>query len=311
MLTPLQKKQLEKVYYTISHPASYGSPQRLKAAFPKITLKDIKIWLEGQTAYTRHRYRKLKFKTNQVYAASINDCYQADLLDLPKLKKFNNNIRFILVVIDVLSRFAWAIPLKNKTTLEIIKAFKQIFKTNIPLKIVSDQGREFDSKAFRAFLKPYNVKLYFAVSQNKASLAERLIRTIKDTIYRIITNTGNKKYINHLQSIMSAYNSRIHSTTGVAPKDVTVENESLIWNKLYGQDEPRKKNELLKKGDYVRLAIATEAFRKIYTGTFTPEIFIIDRVIKRNPTVYKVRDMNGEIITGSFYASELQKVTLP
>lgn len=311
-LTASLKRKLSKVYYDIKNPAGYGSARRLKRAFPSVSLSVINQWLQSQPTYTRHRYRRLRYKTNKIYAIGINDSWQADLLDLPALKKFNNNYRYVLVVIDVLSRYLFAVPIKNKTTGEIIKAFREIFKSRVPLKIFSDRGREFNSRAFKKFLKSRGVNIYFSSSQFKASLAERVIRTIKEQIYRVITRTGNKNYLKYLPSIISAYNNRIHSTIGVAPAKVNVWNESAVWDRLYGHSQgKREKNLPLTVGDKVRLAIAEEAFRKTYKGTFTEEIFVVDQVIRREPPVYRIKDLKGELIEGTFYANELQKVIEP
>ena len=59
--------------------------------------------------------------------SGIDDQYDMDLADVNSLSKHNNNIKFLLVVIDIFSRFLWVEPLKNKTGKEVVNGLKKIF----------------------------------------------------------------------------------------------------------------------------------------------------------------------------------------
>ena len=91
---------LEKAYYDLDEPTSYGSVDRL-AKSAGTSKEKTREWLESQDAYTLHRPVKRKFRRRRVYAKHVNDVIQADLLDLQSLAKFNDGYRFVLVLIDV------------------------------------------------------------------------------------------------------------------------------------------------------------------------------------------------------------------
>ena len=59
----------------------------------------------------------------------IDQQWQMDLADMQSMQKFNNGYRYLLVCIDVFSKYAWVIPLKNKTGLSLVKAFKVILSS--------------------------------------------------------------------------------------------------------------------------------------------------------------------------------------
>ncbi|KAG8229765.1 hypothetical protein J437_LFUL005846 [Ladona fulva] len=99
----------------------------------------IKEWLNFQDAHTLHRPIRKKFKRNVYMVDYIDETWQCDLNDMQSLKKYNGGYMYILTVIDLFSKYAWAIPLKNKSADEIIKALQSIFKQRKPLKIQSDK----------------------------------------------------------------------------------------------------------------------------------------------------------------------------
>ncbi|RWS18901.1 hypothetical protein B4U80_01919, partial [Leptotrombidium deliense] len=120
-----------------------------KKKIPRITVKIVKDFLSKQEAYTLNRDRKLRFLRNPIRVYKVDQQWQADLIDMQKESKFNYGYRYILVVIDILSRFAFAIPLKNKTSSELIIAFSEIFSKRKPKIIQMDLGKEFYNKALQ------------------------------------------------------------------------------------------------------------------------------------------------------------------
>lgn len=120
----------------------------------KIPKKHILNWLRSQDSYTLHTPIKKKFKRNHVFTTGIDHIWQADLCDVSNLSSFNNNFNYLLTCIDVFSKYAWAVPLKNKTALSIIKGFEKIFKSSKrkPDKLQTDEGKEFFNKSFKIFL---------------------------------------------------------------------------------------------------------------------------------------------------------------
>ena len=150
-------KELKKLYYDPDSAACYGGVTALyreaKKHFPKIKLETIETFLAKQNTYTLHKPVRRRFPRNKIVTAGLDVDWQADLADLQSLKKYNNNYCYILVVVDVLSRYLWAEPLKRKTPPEVMEAFKKIIKSSgrTPWRLCTDRGTEFKG-AFGQFL---------------------------------------------------------------------------------------------------------------------------------------------------------------
>ena len=119
----------------------------------------------------------------------IDEQWQIDLVDMSKLSKANKGFKYLMVVIDVFSKYAWLEPLKTKTGIEITKALKKIFDKNkrSPLVIQTDKGTEFLNSHVRTLLKSRKIKLFTTFSERKASVVERLNRTLKSRMWRYFT----------------------------------------------------------------------------------------------------------------------------
>lgn len=140
---------LHKIYYDPSNPASFSSIKKLYNAarlLGDFSLQEIKNWLKSQSAYTLHKQRRVNFIRNSVIAENVDEQYQADIVDMQQFSKSNKGYKYILTVIDILSKYAFALPLKSKGSHDVKNAFKEIFKYRKPLKIQTDKGKEFLNK---------------------------------------------------------------------------------------------------------------------------------------------------------------------
>ena len=100
-------------------------------------------------------------------------------MDVHKYAKQNRNMNFILVVVDLFSKFAWAIGIKQKTATATADALSEIFKHAKPTKIWSDSGSEFKNKKVDSLLKANKIQLYSTFNDLKCVIAERFIRTLR------------------------------------------------------------------------------------------------------------------------------------
>ena len=120
------------------------------------------------------------------------------------------------------------------------------------------------------------------------------------------------RYVDVLQDLVKSYNHNYHSSIKMAPMQVTLENTPQVFQNLYGttpiRDPKSKMN--FKAGDTVRISKVRGVFDKKYEQSFTDEVFTVSESIQRYPPVYKLKDYDGEIIEGSFYEAELQKVKM-
>lgn len=280
-------------YYNLDNPTAYGGVKGYS-----------KTWLAEQPTYTLHKPPRYKFKRNKFFSKGINDFWQADLADMSKLAKYNSGYKYLLFVIDVFSKFLWVFPLKSKKPEGVLEAFKIIGK--LPNLLMTDKGTEFQNAKATDYFK--HIKYYTSNSPDtKASVAERVIRTIKTKLYRYFTHQGTYRYIDVLQKFVKGYNESVHRSIGMAPSSVTTADEIRIRNKLYKKRNVGKKPKY-KVGDKVRTVKARGIFEKGYLPKWSEEIFEISEVLKRNPIVYKIIDFHGEKIVGVYYESELQKV---
>ena len=103
------------------------------------------------------------------------------------LSKFSKGFRFLLCVIDVFSKYAWVIPLKDKIGISIVNAFQIILKEfkRKPNKIRVDRGSEFYTISFKQWLKNNDIEMYSANNEGKSVVAERFIKTLKNKIYKL------------------------------------------------------------------------------------------------------------------------------
>ena len=216
-------KKYKRVYYDPSHPASFGGVDRLWRSVGG-SKKDVEEWLQTQDTYTLHKQARKKYKRNRIEVAGLDDQWSADLVDVRGLAKYNNQYTFLLTCIDVLSKYAWVVPLKDKSSASVIKAFKSIFKSRKPRKIRTDRGKEFVNQSFQRFLKANDVQYLMAINDPKASVVERFNRSLRARMWRYFTAKDTDKYIHVLQKIVEAYNATKHSAHGYAPKDINVMN---------------------------------------------------------------------------------------
>ena len=109
-----------------------------------------------------------------------------DLLLMMNLAEENDGVKYLLFAIDVFNRKIWVKPLKNKTAKFALSAVRDILKEVHPKQIRSDKGSEFANKWFKSFCEDKNI--YFLTTNNpaKANYVERVQRTIKTAIYRMM-----------------------------------------------------------------------------------------------------------------------------
>ncbi|GFY13349.1 uncharacterized transposon-derived protein F54H12.3 [Trichonephila clavipes] len=149
----------KNIYRVPEHAGSFGGIDAVHRSLKgKVSRKDIKNWLQTKESYTLHKpVRKKKIDTNRVIVGRINQQFQADLVDMQSLSSFNDGYKYLLTCIDVLSKYAWAMPLKNKKSESIVSAFKKIFSERIPKKLQTDAGKEFVNVVFQKYLKKMKV----------------------------------------------------------------------------------------------------------------------------------------------------------
>ena len=222
----------------------------------------------------------------------------------------NDNYKYLLTVIDVLSKFAWVVPIKDKSGKTITEAFEPILSTIKPKLLQVDKGLEFYNKIFESMLEKYNIEMFRTNSDKKAQIIERFNRTLKLRMGKLFDSQNSFRYIDRLQDLVNNYNNTIHTTIKMKPIDaIKPENYDLLINNYYENYE-NKINEKIKfeVGDVVRIPIYLSTFTKEITSKWTRELFKISKINDTKPITYNIVDLNNESIEGIFYAEELQKI---
>lgn len=215
------------------------------------------------------------------------------------------------VVIDCFSKFVFTEPLKFKTTDSVIAAFKKIFIRTDRRPERVQTGGEFNSTKFKKFLKEnkiiYNTTSYPEI---KCAMAERVIRTIKAKLFKYLTYTNSFTYIDVLDDVVKSYNGSYHRTIKMAPNEVNDRNILEVYNNIRHSQRvsPKIRRGNVKVGDYVRITKSKNVFAKGYMPNWTEELFKVTSIVERDPTVYRIADLDGDDIEGTFYKQEIQKV---
>ena len=133
---------------------------------------------------------------------------------MQSLSRKNKGIKYLLCAIDLYSKYAFVIPLKDKKRNSIVNAFNKIIKQSErkPNEIRVDQGGEFYNNTFKKWLSDNDIIIYSTYNEGKSVVAERFIRTLKNKLYKHITATGKNVYYDVLDDVVNKYYNAKHST---------------------------------------------------------------------------------------------------
>ena len=269
--------------------------------------------MSEELAEELHKPVRKHFKKRRVISKHVDDIWAADLVDMQYYSRSNKGFKYILMIIDVFSKYGWAEPLKNKTGVEIVKAFTKIWEGNQkpPKYLWTDKGKEFDNKLFRSLLEKKKVHMYWTENEEKSSVVERWNRTIKSKMWKYFTKNRTGVYIDVLPSIIEKYNDTYHRSIKCTPSDARKpSNYKHVFNTLYNSEDLNttslRPSPKFKIGDQVRISKLKKTFEKGYTANWTEEVFTIEKVQATIPYTYKLKDTKNETIKGTFYEPELQ-----
>ncbi|XP_011859444.1 PREDICTED: uncharacterized protein LOC105556941 [Vollenhovia emeryi] len=239
-----------------------------------------------------HAPARKNFPRRRVTVRGYDDLWQADV-EMRPYSRFNKSHNYILTVIDVLSKYAWALPLKSKGGKEVAATLSKLFResTRCPKNLQTDKEKEFYNADVREVLQKRRINHYSTYSVMKAS----------------------------------RYNRRIHRTIRMRPVDVTPEAAERLLSTVYSRTKIAASGRF-KIDDAVQwgaMSVATSLlptvrvskfktiFEKGYTPNWTTEIFRIAKVQQTNPVTYLLKDYRGQPIAGGFYEHELSRVANP
>lgn len=310
---------LRHKWSTLGSPIAFSGISKIYEYYNKrISKKEIERILSTIPTYTKYKQRKRSNLHNPFFIYYLHQQWQIDVTYITKLKEYNDDIAYLLIVMECFSRKIFVAPMKSKSSKDVLESFNDIHlhigKT--PHSIYMDKGLEFNSAIFKNYCNEYNITLIFSQSITKAALVERSQRTLQGIMFRFMDNFDTNRYIDDLQKIVSTYNSKINRTIKMSPNNAYLENNYTTVMKNvethYSKTLQNKKKAKYKVGDNVRIYKLTKGggvFRKGYKPIFSDEIFKISRVNTRLPLPrYFLLDSSNEPIIGSFQAHELSIV---
>lgn len=315
---------LKKAFYDPKSPVSYFGPEKIfRYAKEKnvkgITRKKIKDWLKKEEAYTLYKGSRKKFPRNRIVVEGPNQQWDADLMDMGEFSTENDGVKYVLMVIDLFSRYGYTILLENKKAETVAKALDSLLKKVKPVWLRTDKGGEFVNAKVKKVLDQYDVGHTVTQNETKANYAERFIKTMKNRIIKVMLKNNNVRYVDALPDLTASYNNSYHRSIKEKPANVTDANKVEIYQTQYIDPllpknfpkKMKKKKFAYKIGETVRISHLREKFSREYDVKWTGEVFTIrKRVFRDGVPVYYLTDYGGQDVKGTFYQPELQSVTL-
>lgn len=130
-------------------------------------------------------------------------------MEVQNISKYNKGMRYLLMVIDAFSKYAWVEPIKSKTGKAVTEAFEKILKRakgGKPINAQTDHGKEFYYTTFAALMKQKNIHHFSTSGDTKANIVERFNRTFKERLYRYVTVKNTLGYSPVLSDLVKGYN---------------------------------------------------------------------------------------------------------
>ena len=181
---------------------------------------------------------------------------------MQSINKFNKGIRFLLCVIDIFSKYAWIVPLKDKKGVTIVNTFQKILDDSKrkPHKKWIDKDSEFYNRSLKSWLEKNYIEMFSTHNEGKSVVTEKSIRTLKNKIYKHMTSVSKNVYIDKLSDIVNECNNTYHKTIKMKLADVKG-NTYIDFPKEVNDKDPK-----FKVGDHVRIPKYKKYFcQRIYS----------------------------------------------
>lgn len=312
------KDQIKQNFKKPGHPTAFSAPGNIARTY-NISQENARKYLEEIDSYVTHREYKRPSQFNPYFIHNRRKLVQSDLIDIMELSRFNNGIKYLLLIIEVFSRKIWVYPLKNKSGPFVRDALIQwlnSIRRPYPEAFATDAGREFLNREVRDLLNSNNIRQENAVGTCKAAIAERANKSLQVLIYKYLSETQTKKYIDKLQDLVKTYNKRGHRTLDyMSPNEADLPRNEERVRGIHAARyaKIKKKDPKFTVGQIVRIKLESKALApqsRAYKPQFKEEYFIIDEINTRLPIpMYKLKAMNNdEEIIGGFYSNELTAV---
>lgn len=233
-----------------------------------------------------------------------------DTINYRKYSKRNNGYKYIMVLIDVFSKKAYAAPMKKINEFEALLSMETMLRKlpDIPKSIISDRGTEYYNVKMKNLFDQYGITHYSLHGPHKAAIAERFIRTIKSRFEKYFFASKTFRWIDILEPFIENYNNTFHRSIKMTPNEVNEANRDIVFKRLYPKAEESKRPRL-HTGDRVRVLKQKSFFEKGYTRNWSEEIFVVKEALTDGEVdYYTIADLHGVKLPRTKYYWELNLV---
>jgi len=222
------------------------------------------------------------------------ELFLIDLIDMKNYSRKNKGYKYVLNAIDHFSKKAWSFPIKSRNTFEIYSKLQELFKTDCPKTLRSDN--EFGSAELKSLYDNFNIK--FKPSESYAPYTngciERFNATLKNMIYRALELYQTKTYEDILPFLLDNYNNTKHSSHKFTPNEVYKGDSSITYQALQNLQKYRLKKiyhkgteNIIKKGSTVKVSAHSNPnerklrlnFEKSFNKQWLNKNYIVEKVI--------------------------------
>lgn len=254
----------------------------------------------------RHKYPRRRIRAFYPYQIMMSDTINYRNYGGPQ----NENYKYIMVLVDVFSKKAWAEPMKRMKDIDATIAMEKMIQNipDFPKSIITDLGTEYYNSKMENLFRKMGIRHYSIRGKHKACVAERFIKTIKGRLERYFWQKQTHKWIDVLPHFLENYNNTYHRSIKMAPNSVTDANRNQVFQNLYPKIEDNRPARLT-KGDQVRLLKPKNIFEKGYTRSWSTELYTIEKAfVDSSVDYYKISDLDGNVLPRYKYYWELNLV---
>ena len=289
-----QKKEIIQAY--LEDPRTTGGRDRLygniREDHPSISRRDVARVLAEDPTHQIHRPLNKRITSRPIIVDGPARTAQVDLIDVQKLAGKNGGVRYLMTYIDLFSKWAAVVPLKNKTIIAVTAGMKKLLddlpEAWRPNLLQSDRGPEF-GKTFEDALHARKIKTIHsaAYSPQTQGAIERFNRTLKSAMFELMTRKQDTRYIDYIPALVENFNGTKHGTTGFKPSEImesmplSDEAIALVHERMRTKIKRSTQHETtFEVDDFVRVAVTTESavrkterFRKKISANWSREVF--------------------------------------
>ena len=313
MLTEDEKQYLKNIYFSPKHEASFGGIDALyrfvrKDGRYKISKKEIQQFLRSIEEYSTH---VKKNRPKSWYGMTVPGVRYMYEVDTAHFNIGDGEFRYFVTMIDTFSRKASARAIKDMKSRTVTRAIKEMLvELGSPSILRSDRGVEYVNKVLKNEMKKQKIKQVFSFPPYKASMVERLIRDVKNKLYKILQSKGREDWWTYLGDVIKGHNEGFHRMLNMAPNQVSSSNTPQLWYRF--KQRRAKAMPPFKKYKYcindgVRVSLERTPMHKDHNELNSTNVYFITyRYSRAHVHRYKLKDSNNKALEGSFTENQLE-----